>query len=191
MYTFLLLLIVSFLGTRYALPHTIRKLKENRYLAKDRYKAGTPSLPTNAGMILIFAAFISISLVPLIVRFISQVLSIKFEVSDLSEDNLAFLLVISIYALYGLVDDLLDIGRLMKLILPITFAYPLISVVLPNEIWIPFNGMTSLEDNLIGEITRSDVFRITIIPIYVMVVSNLVNMHSGYNYMLLDLYNLQ
>ena len=59
-----------------------------------------------------------------------------------------------------------------------------ISLIIPAK-----NEVESLEtvllevknNNLIGEITRSDVFRITIIPIYVMVVSNLVNMHSGYN----------
>jgi len=181
MYIFFILLIVSFFGTMYALPHSIKKLKENNYLAKDMYKFDQPKIPTNAGMILIFTSFISISLVPLIVRFLSLFSNINFGLSDLSEENLAFLLVISIYALYGLVDDLVDIGRMMKLILPITFAYPLISVVIPIDFWFPGLGNISLEENIIGGVTKSDIFRIIIIPIYVMVVANLVNMHSGYN----------
>ena len=35
--------------------------------------------------------------------------------------------------------------------------------------------------NVIGVITWNDLFRVTVIPIYVMVVANLTNMHSGYN----------
>ena len=82
--------------------------------------------------------FISISLFPLITRLFSIMGLTTFEVSDLSEINLAFLLVVSIFALYGLVDDLVDVGRILKLILPITFSYPFISVIKPSIIWIPF-----------------------------------------------------
>ena len=39
-----------------------------------------------------------------------------------------------------------------------------------------------MEDSLLNtNITNLDIFRIIIVPVYVMVVSNLVNMHSGYN----------
>ena len=48
---------------------------------------------------------------------------------SLSAIHLAFILVISIYSLYGLVDDLVDVGRILKkLTLPVVFAYPLVSV---------------------------------------------------------------
>ena len=100
---------------------------------------------------------------------------------NLSETNLAFLLVVSIYALYGLVDDLVDIGRKMKLFLPVAFAYPLISVVNPTEFFIPLYGNVSMEAQVFREVSRADIFRVVIIPIYIMVVANLVNMHSGYN----------
>lgn len=192
MLAFWLLLLSSFAGTFYALPHSIRKLREKGYLAKDMYKEGMPLLPTNAGMIILFTSFISISLLPLMVRVLNSLpflqdtllysLSpMENSVSDLSETNLALLLVVSIYALYGLVDDLLDIGRKLKLILPVTFGYPLISVVNPDTIWLPLLGNFDLLNFAFGNVTWGDMFRVIVIPVYVMVVANLVNMHSGYN----------
>ena len=100
---------------------------------------------------------------------------------SLSAIHLAFILVISIYSLYGLVDDLVDVGRVLKLTLPIVFAYPLVSVVNPSYVWMPLLGEFNLQSQIYLEITLSDIFRITVIPVYIMVVSILVNMHSGFN----------
>ena len=176
-----LLFLISFSGTMYVMPRSVRKLTENGYVVRDMYKLKRPNVPTNAGMILVFTSFISISLLPLMSRFVSFIFDENLPIADLSEENLAFLLVISIFALYGLVDDLVDIGRILKLVLPITFSYPLISVVTPEDIWIPLIGNYDLSSELFMDVTRSDIFRVIIIPIYVMVVANLVNMHSGYN----------
>ncbi len=172
---------MAFAGTFYVMPHSIRKLKESGYVVRDMYKSDKPMIPANAGIIVLFMSFISIALLPLIVRLLNSVTSLEENVSDLSKSNLAFLLVVSIYALYGLVDDLLDIGRKLKLFLPVVFGYPLISVINPELVWIPLLGVFDLTVVVIGDVTWSDLFRVTIIPIYVMVVSNLVNMHSGYN----------
>ena len=178
---FWVIAIISFMGTSYAMPHSIRKLKDNGYLAQDMYKIGKPEIPTNAGIIILFTSFITISLIPLLSRIINEFFPIEEDISDLSKTNLAFLLVVSIYALYGLVDDLVDVGRKLKIILPVIFGYPLISVIYPESIWLPLLGESSLNQNIYSDIKRSDMFRILVIPVYVMVVSNLVNMHSGYN----------
>ncbi len=172
---------MAFAGTFYVMPHSIRKLRERGYVAMDMYKSGKPMISTNAGMIILFTSFISIALLPLIVRMLNSVTSFEESVSDLSKTNLAFLLMVSIYALYGLVDDLLDIGRVLKLVLPVAFGYPLISVINPGSVWVPIMGDCDLTVVAILDITWGDIFRVTIIPVYVMVVSNLVNMHSGYN----------
>jgi len=145
------------------------------------YKSGKVEIPTNGGMIILFTSYISITLLPLFVRVINQTNVAQLNMVDLSETSLAFLLVVSVYALYGLVDDLVDIGRKLKLILPITFGYPLIIIINPESIWVPFLGDFDLNSIVIENLSYSDIFRITIIPIYVMVVANLVNMHSGYN----------
>ena len=123
MYAFYILFAIAFAGTYYVLPHSIRKLKENNYVVKDMYKRNQPLIPTNAGMILLFTSFISISLLPLIGRVLSFFTDAVLISSDLSQINLALLLVVTVYALYGLVDDLVDIGRKLKILLPISFGF--------------------------------------------------------------------
>ncbi len=172
---------MAFAGTFYVIPHSIRKLRESDYMAMDMYKLDRPMIPTNAGMIILFTSFLSIALLPLVMRILNQVTPLEESVSDMSKINLAFLLVVSIYALYGLVDDLLDIGRMLKFVLPVAFGYPLISVIHPDSVWIPILGDFDLTVIAIWGVIWNDLFRVTIIPVYVMVVSNLVNMHSGYN----------
>ncbi len=61
------------------------------------------------------------------------------------------------------------------------FGYPLITVVNHVEFSVPFIGDLNLDGIAYSDISWSDLFRVLIIPTYVMVVSNLVNMHSGYN----------
>ena len=181
MIIYFLITAISFFGTLYVLPHSIRKLGINNYLAKDMYKLDRPLIPTNCGIILVFTSFLTISIIPLLSRFLNYFTDIPLELYNLSDHNLAFVLVVSIYALYGLVDDLVDIGRVMKFFLPVAFAFPLVSVIEVNSIWLPFFGVKSLETEILMGIYFSDIFRIMVIPFYVMVVANLVNMHSGYN----------
>ena len=132
------------------------------------YKYATPEVTTNLGIILLFTSFISISLYPLMAR----VLHFFFHNFNLGHDSLvslsaihlAFILVISIYSLYGLVDDLVDVGRILKLTLPVVFAYPLVSVVDPSHVWVPLLGELNLQSKIYLEVTISDIFRITVIP---------------------------
>ena len=176
-----ILFLISAAGTYYVMPHSIRKLKENNFVVYDMYKYKKTMIPTNAGMIVLFISFITISLFPLVVRILSFFYDFGFKSSDLSEVSLAVLLVISIYAIYGLIDDLVDIGRKLKFFLPVIFSSPLISVIKPSDIAIPLYGNFDLTSSLYEGIEYGDLFRLIIIPIYVMVVANLVNMHSGYN----------
>jgi len=181
MIIFWVIFFTAFFGTLYVMPHSIRKLRENNYVVKDMYKYDKPIIPTNSGIIVIFVSLIAISFLPLLIRLLSSIGTEDYSKYDLSETSLAFLLVVSIYALYGLVDDLVDIGRKLKFLIPIVFSFPLISVVRIESIFIPLIGMLELSEVAFFDFSWEDIFRITIIPIYVMVVSNLVNMHSGYN----------
>ena len=180
MIDFILLFTISFLASMYVLPHSIRKLSEQNYLVQDMYKKEKYLVPTNMGTILFFISYLSIAFIPLMVRLLNN-FTTGSEFNDLSQQHFAFILVVSIYAVYGLIDDLVDIGRKLKLSLPILFGYPLVSVVSPDSIWIPLIGENSLSSAIFLDFTWNDLFRITVVPIYVMVVANLVNMHSGYN----------
>ena len=94
--------------------------------------------------------------------------------------NLVMILVVTIFALYGLIDDLVDVGRKLKVALPIFFTLPLVYSMSFNLINIPLFGEISFSEE-IYLFTVEDIFRFLVIPLYIMVVSNLVNMHSGYN----------
>tara|TARA_Y100000588_G_C14276972_1_gene934874 strand:- start:5947 stop:6990 length:1044 start_codon:yes stop_codon:yes gene_type:complete len=181
MIAFWILFIIAFFGTYYSLPHSIRKLKDNNYLARDMYKKGIVEIPTNCGMILLFTSFLAIAITPLIIRILNLFFNLEVENIEFDEKSLAFLLVVSIYSIYGLVDDLVDIGRISKLLLPVTFSFPLISVLDVTEVFIPLVGDKSLDGVIWANVPTADAFLVVVIPVYVMVVTNLVNMHSGYN----------
>ena len=51
----------------------------------------------------------------------------------------------------------------------------------PEYISLPLIGEVDLTKELFTNILWNDIFKVLVIPVYVMVVSNLVNMHSGYN----------
>ena len=61
MLIFFIVLIISLLGTLYVMPHSIRKLRDANYVAIDKYKINQPEIPTNAGVIVLFTSFVSIS----------------------------------------------------------------------------------------------------------------------------------
>ena len=181
MLIFWILFAISFCLSMYALPLSIPKIRKSGYLVKDMYKPDKLEIPTNAGMIVYFTIFLSISIFPLVMRILEFSFDLETNLINLSNTHLALLLVVSIYSFSGLVDDLLNINRRLKAIVPVAFGYPLISVIRPESIWIPFLGDYDLGYTLFSGITYSDLFRVIIIPVYVMVVSNLVNMNSGYN----------
>ena len=180
MVEFIIVFCFSLIGTFYVMPHSVRKLREFGFLAKDMYKSNLSKIPTNAGIILLFTTYVSISLFPIISRIINYTLDLDLF-TNLSQTHLALVLVVSIYSIYGLVDDLVDTTRLMKLYLPITFSFPLMSILYPENITIPFFGSVDLTQEFMEKISYSDIARFLLVPIYVMVVANLVNMHSGYN----------
>ena len=173
--------ILSLLGTNYALPHSIRKLRDSKYVVRDMYKIDSVFIPTNAGMIVLFTSFLAISITPLLSRILQRLFGYDSNFMDLNIESISLLLVVSIYSIYGLVDDLVDIGRIPKLFFPLFFSYPLLSIISPTSIWLPVIGSFDLSQTFVSWLTYNDLFRVIIIPVYVMVVANLVNMHSGYN----------
>jgi UDP-N-acetylglucosamine--dolichyl-phosphate N-acetylglucosaminephosphotransferase len=89
--------------------------------------------------------------------------------------------VILTFGLFGMMDDYIDVGRPIKVILPILFVTPIIFTLEPNEIWLPFAGNIDMTVTVYGGITIRGLYRFLLIPFYIIVVSNLINMHSGFN----------
>ncbi len=178
-------LILSFAMAYYMLPIFIRKLTENGYVAKDMYKRFKDEIPTKGGIAVLFSLYLTVIIVPVFFRILNKINSDVEVPSALSQTDQAILLVIVMFALYGIVDDLIDIGRPAKVALPLLFSYPLLVVVTPQHLTLPFIGTVNFENGipipLLGTLTYYRVTRYIIMPLYIMVVANLMNMHSGFN----------
>ncbi|MCQ1535481.1 UDP-N-acetylglucosamine-1-phosphate transferase [Methanosarcina sp. KYL-1] len=139
------------------MPYFIQKLKDNNFVVKDYYKKELTMVPTSGGLLILIIALLSISLNSLFFKFTTQ--------------NYVILVIIVLFGLFGVLDDMINIGRLSKLVIMYYCTYPLIQyvpqpLVLHTDAWAISLGVLSLQ---------------FIVPTYVLVASNLVNMHSGYN----------
>jgi UDP-N-acetylglucosamine--dolichyl-phosphate N-acetylglucosaminephosphotransferase len=155
----LIFFIVPFLFTLTALPYIIRKLRQNGHVVKDMYKAGFPQIPTQGGLVILLIAIFSLSILTL------------FYAKFVTSINYTIVVVVVLFALFGLLDDLVNIGRPAKLILLYYCSYPLIPFITTTILILPF----------VGQVDLSIIYLQFIIPTYVPVVANLVNMHSGLN----------
>lgn len=167
-----------------AAPWFIRKMREKNQTVRDYYKPGNVQLANNGGILVLFSVFTTIIVVPLVFR-----LLFKFEMDfprEFTDLDTAILMVILLYAFYGVLDDYLDVGRFSKILLPLMFAYPLVIALSGWTPWFPGVGDVNLEAFDIrisgfGTLTGSMMLRYIIVPVYIMVVANLKNMHAGFN----------
>ncbi len=151
--------LVPFLFMMFALPQIIPKLREKGHYVRDMYKRKLTEVPNNGGLILLLIAIFSLSILTL------------FYGKVITPINFTIIVVVVLFALYGMLDDMVNIGRPAKLILLYYCAYPLI----------PFVATTVFILPLLGRVDLSIFYLQIIIPTYVPVVANLVNMHSGFN----------
>ena len=151
--------LVPFLFMMFALPQIIPKLRVKGHYVRDMYKKTVTEVPNNGGLILLLVAIFSLSILTL------------FYGKVITPINFTIIVVVVLFALYGLLDDMVNIGRPAKLILLYYCAYPLIPFITATVFFFP----------LIGEVDLSIFYLQIIIPTYVPVVANLINMHSGFN----------
>lgn len=140
-----------------SMPYFIRKFTKSGILAQDHYKKGCVMIPERGGIVILLVAMLSISF---------NSLFFKFEPA-----NYIALIVVCLFGLFGILDDMIDIGRLSKLLIMYYCSYPLIQYATHTALVIPSVGYLEL----------GILYLQFIVPTYVLVASNLVNMHSGYN----------
>ena len=165
-------------------PWFIRKMEFKGQVVRDYYKPGNKMIPTNAGILTLYLVFITIIILPLVFRLFYKV-DPGFPREFSALDN-AILMTILLYAFYGVLDDYIDVGRFSKIIIPLMFSYPLVIVLDGWNPWIPGLGvieLSSLDISLggLGILTGAMMLKYAIVPIYIMVVANLKNMHAGFN----------
>jgi len=166
--------------------HFSDKLREGGFVSQDMYKPGKVMLPSKGGLLILFGGLISLIVMIFAFRVANFFMDTRVLPYSLSEIDEAIMYTALIFAFYGVLDDYMNVGRVSKLILPVLFSYPIATTMsLGSSIPIPLLGSLSSSLPLLslgGEsIVVSQAVRFLIVPLYIMVVANLVNMHSGFN----------
>lgn len=165
MLQFLLIFLVS-LGSAFMLTHfLIPRLKANGLVGKDVNKQDAPEVAEMGGIAVIAGVTAGI----LTAIFIQTFVGLEFNLIYI----LAVVITIHSIAFIGFVDDLIDIPQLVKALLPLFAAIPLVAVKAA--------GSTSMVIPFIGSVDFGLVYILVLIPIGVAVASNLTNMLAGFN----------
>lgn len=149
---------VAFTTTLFITPAIIARLLEKKYVAPDVYKKEKPNKPTLGGIVILVGVMSSLILALLLIE------------SDMLSEIMVLYFISFNFAIFGLIDDLLDIPRPVKFFLPFFIAMPI--AILNID---PLLNFGPLEFKLLY------IYPFIISPLYVGVVANLINMHSGYN----------
>ena len=152
---------LSFAFAMLLTPITIKILRRRGILAVDYYKRERREVPKSGGIAVISASLLSFSV---LILFESTYLHNHCNI-----DFVAILLML-FYGIFGAIDDFTDIGRPIKIFFPLILSLPALITAHSTEIFLPFIGFFDFS-----------YFFYVIIIVYIMVVSNLVNMHSGFN----------
>lgn len=134
-------------------------MRESGFVVKDMYKKDFPDVPANGGLLILITAIFSLSILSL------------FYSKCIPPVTYVMVMIASLFAFFGTLDDIINIGRPAKLILLYYCSYSLI----------PFIPTTIIFAPLLGKFDLGILYLQLIVPIYIPVVANLTNMHSGFN----------
>jgi len=153
---YLVIAATSFISTFLTTKYLIKKFRQRGIVVKDMYKKGHPDVPWMGGIAILFGV-------------ISGIIVSQFLIPSI-EKMLIFYFVAMSYAIFTLVDDMIDIGRKIKIVVPIFLSMPIALLNIDTTLSLYF-----------FEIELGALYTYVIAPIYLMVVANLINMHSGFN----------
>jgi UDP-N-acetylglucosamine--dolichyl-phosphate N-acetylglucosaminephosphotransferase len=156
-FTLVAAFLLSFLITIVGMGKAIKHLKNLGEVAHDKYKRGEPLIPIKGGIATLMASLFSLCVIALFSKF--------------SLINFVIMCIVLAYALFGILDDYIHIqNRWWNIFIPFFFTFPLIVIVDLDIAKYPYL-----------EWLNPELVFLIIVPIYVLVVSNLINMHSGFN----------
>jgi UDP-N-acetylglucosamine--dolichyl-phosphate N-acetylglucosaminephosphotransferase len=148
--------VLSFFIVFFSTPAFIKKMFSKGYTVTDQYKSKKPRVANMGGIVLLAGVIVSVILAQLVLGYSKELI-------------LMYSIVILFFA-FGLTDDLININRALKIFIPFFLALPISLVARDTSVWLGFFS-----------INLGAFYLYVIAPVYVMVVSNLINMHSGYN----------
>ena len=140
--------VIAFAITYYIIPIFIRKLIESEDVVNDMYKRFKHEVPTKGGLAVLFSIYLTVVIVPAFFRILNKINSDVEVPATLSPTDQAILLVIMMFALYGIIDDIINVGRPAKIMLPLLFSLPLIVVVTPNTLSLPLIGEVDFDQGI-------------------------------------------
>ncbi|MFH0874997.1 MAG: hypothetical protein V1859_03605 [archaeon] len=159
LYKLIVIFLYSYFITAWSIPYVADKLFKYKYTVEDKYKKGKAKVATMGGIAILVGILVSLAL--------SQILLAADDLGNL----FIFYFIIIVYALYGVVDDLFSFKqRYDKIVALLVLTFPMASLIKDTEISLIF--------------TRVDIgvfYSLLIVPIYIMVVANMINLHAGYN----------
>ncbi|MBN2423046.1 hypothetical protein JXB41_07520 [Candidatus Woesearchaeota archaeon] len=143
----------------WSIPYVINRLRKYKYLVEDKYKKSKKKIPTMGGIAILVGVLVSLAL--------SQILLAREDLGNL----FIFYFIVIVYGLYGVVDDLFSFKqRYDKIFALLILTFPIASLIRDTQL------------NLIYTHFEIGVFySLLIVPVYIMVVANMVNLHAGYN----------
>lgn len=158
-------LAASFLVAGVCLPVLMRKMKAAGIVGKDVNKPERPEVPEMGGLSIVMGAIGSLLLAIALRTFAG----FEFDLVGM----LAAMLTMAIISLIGVFDDLFDMRKDVKALLPMVAALPLVAVAAA--------GSTSISLPIFGQVDFGMLYIVILIPLGVTVSSNLTNMLAGFN----------
>ena len=151
--------------TAISLPVLVRKLSVAGIIGRDVNKEGKPEVPEMGGLSVVMGAIGSLLFAIALHTFFGY----KFSLIEM----LAAMLTMAIIALIGTFDDLFDMRKDVKALLPMVASLPLVAVSAA--------GSTSISLPFIGAVDFGFLYIFLLIPLGVTVSANLTNMLAGFN----------
>ena len=151
--------VIAFLGTYFTTPRLINRLRIRGITGVDLHKKDHPRIPVMGGVTIAGGYFIGMLF--LLAVFNDLLIPISASASS-----------ILMICMVGMIDDILDLSRRTRVLLPMIAALPLmVAVSADRTMLIPF----------IGPIPLGILYPLIIVPIGVVAASNLTNMLGGLN----------
>jgi UDP-N-acetylglucosamine--dolichyl-phosphate N-acetylglucosaminephosphotransferase len=158
-YKLLVVFTYSYFVTLWSVPYVVDKLRKYKYVVQDKYKKGKTMVASMGGLAILIGILVSLAL--------SQILLSKQNLGEL----IIFYFIVIVYGLYGVIDDIFNFKkRYDKIFALLILSFPMASLVHDTKINLIY---TYLEIGIL--------YSLVVVPMYIMVVANMINLHAGYN----------
>lgn len=158
-------IVTSFCLAYFALPAIIRKAVAAGMVGHDVNKPGRPEVAEMGGLAVVAGVVGALLLAIAMKTFLGYAFSLN--------EIMAAMLTMAIIALIGTFDDLFDMRKDIKALLPMAAALPMVALAAA--------GSTSISLPFAGTVDFGIFYIVVLIPLGVTVAANLTNMLAGFN----------